>query len=540
MGKNEQLYYGGTIITVDETRPTAEAVAVKDGIIVYVGSHAGCRAALGATPELIDLKGSVLLPGFIDTHLHPPMMILFEMNLDLLEIDTLPKLQTLLLNQGAGDNTEQWLLGFQFDEQVLQGAKQTVRQFLDEVCPDRPLALITRDGHSVLANSKAMKIAGVTKSTLEPKGGEIGHLASGELSGIFRETALPILMGAMPMPPLESILSAGIRVFDRIASCGITSAGMILQTDSEGVAGDQGAYDIALMEMMLVHVPINLYSLLVTADISKIVDWKKSALNQAVGSLARTIGGVKFWADGTFSSCTAFMEQPFSDFPDRRGFLIHTEAEMYQRMTTAHKAGMQIAIHSIGDAATRVCIDLFKQLFSEFPKPNCRHRLEHASQLSAEMIADMVRLKLVVSTQPLFIHSEKALLPKRLGPDRIKWTYPFRSLLDAGVIVAGASDSPIEDVNVLRAIGCCVDREGFETQQTITTEEAIRMFTLDAAYAQFEESSKGSLSAGKRADLVILDRNPLSVLPEQIKNIRIEKTICGGKTIFAGHQKEAG
>jgi len=537
MEKNEQLYYGGTILTVDKACPTAEAVALKEGIIVNVGSYASCRETLGASPELFDLKGSVMLPGFIDTHLHPPLMIIFELNLNLLKINSVEKLQILLSNEAAGDETEQWLLGLQFDKQVLQSVKQPVRQFLDGVCPNQPVVLITRDGHSVLANSKAMEVAGITKSTLEPDGGEIERLPSGEPSGIFRETALPLLMGAMPMPPLESILSGGIRVFDRIASTGITSAGMILQTDSEGVAGDQGAYDMALMEMLLAHIPINLYSLLVTKDISKIGDWQKSALNQPAGSLGRSIGGVKFWADGTFSSCTAFMEQPFSDFPDRRGFLIHTPKEMYERMVKAHQAGMQIAIHSIGDASTRVCLDLFKQLLNEFPKPDCRHRLEHASQLSAELIAEVARLKLVVSTQPLFIHSEKGFLPKRLGLDRIKWTYPFRSLLDAGIVVAGASDSPIEEVNVLQAIGCCVDREGFETQQAITTEEAIRMFTLDAAYAQFEESIKGSISTGKRADLVILDQNPLTVSPEQIQNIQIEKTICGGKIIYDDHHK---
>jgi len=207
---------------------------------------------------------------------------------------------------------------------------------------------------------------------------------------------------------------------------------------------------------------------------------------------------------------------------------------MYSRMAAAHNAGEQIAIHSIGDASTRTCVDLFDRLLKEYPNSAHRHRLEHASQLDSQLIKDIARLNLVVSTQPMFIHSEKKWLPKRLGPERIKWTYAFRSLLDAGVIVAGASDAPIEELNVLQAIGCCVTRDGFVPQQGITVEEAIRLFTINAAYAQFEESVKGSLSTGKRADMVILDKSLISVLPHEIKNIQIKQTICGGTPIYTG------
>jgi predicted amidohydrolase YtcJ len=537
MENNEQLYFGGTIITVDEARPKVEAIAIRNGIIVSTGSYADCRAALGSSPQLIDLKGSVMLPGFIDTHLHPPVMIFFQMNLDLGGVASLSELQDTMSKHAGGDDTGEWLLGLQFDEMVLHGAKRSIREILDGVCLHRPVAIITRDGHSVLANSKAISTAGVSGSTPDPEGGKIEHLPSGELSGVFRETAMSILTQAIPLPPLESIISAGIRVFERIASYGITSVGMMLQTGSEGIAGDQGVFDLPLMEMLLEHIPINLYSLLVVDDITKMATWKQSALNQPAGNRDRTIGGIKFWADGAFGSCTAFMDQPFSDFPQRNGFLIHPPEKMYERMAAAHKAGEQIAIHTIGDASTRVCLDLFERLFREFPDINSCHRLEHASQLNEELIADIARLNLVVSTQPLFINSEKEWLPKRLGPERIQWTYPHRALLDAGVVVAGASDAPIEETNVLQAISCCITREGFEPQQAITPEEAIRMFTQDAAFAQNEEAIKGSLCDGKRADLVILDKNPLSVPADQIPYIQVEKTVCGGKIIYCAEGK---
>ena len=407
MENNEQLYFGGTIITVDEAFPKVDAIAVRDGIIVRTGSYADCKAALGSSPQLIDLKGSVMLPGFIDTHLHPPLMIFFEMNLDLAEVDSLSELQDIISKYAAGDDAGQWVLGLQFDEMALQGTKQSVREILDGACPHKPAAIITRDGHSILANSKAISAAGVSGTTLDPEGGKIEHLPSGELSGIFRETAMSILTQAIPLPPFESIISAGIQVFERIAGYGITSVGMMLQTGSEGIAGDQGVYDLPLMEMLLEHIPLNLYSLLVVDDVTKLATLKQSALNQPAGNRDRTIGGIKFWADGTFGSCTAYVDQPFSDFPDRSGFLIHPREKMYERMKAAHKAGEQIAIHTIGDASTRVCLDLFERLFREFPDIECRHRLEHASLLNEELIVDIARLNLVVSTQPLFIKSEK-------------------------------------------------------------------------------------------------------------------------------------
>jgi len=286
------------------------------------------------------------------------------------------------------------------------------------------------------------------------------------------------------------------------------------------------------MEAAIDLIPVSLYGLLVAHDFAPFEKARKTRLHQDKIGAGHRIGGLKFFADGTFASCTAYMNQPFSDRPDTRGFMMHNADEMYQRMVMAHNADLQIAIHTIGDASSRICVDLFERLLSEYPRTDHRHRLEHASQLDEGLIADIARLNLVVATQPLFIHSEKAWLHKRLGKDRTGWTYPLRALWDAGVIVAGGSDAPIESMSALHAIQCCVDREGFEVQQAISVDEAIRMFTLNAAYAQFEDSVKGSIRTGKRADLVILSDHPGTVPTDQIKNIRVEQTICAGKVIY--------
>ncbi len=534
MTRNEQLYFGGEIYTVDASNPTVDALAVKNGTIVAVGIKSDCRSALGSTPELIDLKGSVMLPGFIDTHLHPPLMILFEMNTDLSKVTSLGELKSIVTKEAKRETGKDWIMGLQFDEHLLVPPRLPNRHDLDAACSDRPVLIVKRDGHTIIGNTVAIEVAGVSALTADPEGGKIEREDDGYPSGVFSETAMSILLEKMPFPELKTIMDAGISVFDRISKHGITSVGMILQTDEEGVSGSQGVYDIPLLEMLLDHIPINLYTLLVTKDVEKITSLKQSSFHKRELANGRRIGGLKFWADGTFSSCTAYMQQPFSDFPDRKGFLIHTPEEMYNRMVAAHNAGEQIAIHSIGDASTRVCVDLFDRLLKKYPNKSHRHRLEHASQLDSQLIKDIARLNLVVSTQPMFIHSEKKWLAKRLGPERIRWTYAFRSLLDAGVTVAGASDAPIEALNVLQAIGCCVTRDGFEPQQRITAEEAVRLFTINAAYAQFEETVKGSLNEGKRADMVILDKNPVSVPPHEIKNIQIKQTICGGISIYTG------
>ena len=527
-----QLYFGGQIYTVDDRQPQVEAVAVADGRILAAGSLEECRSALGPSHQSLDLNGAIMLPGFIDTHIHPPMMIMYEMGADLTRVETIEKLQQRLRTMVDRDQSSNWVMGFQFEEEHLQQPELPTRHDIDKACPDRPAFVLKHDCHMIIANTQAIEAANVSASTRDPEGGRIDREPDGCPTGVFRESAMHHILRAMPLPDNRAISKAADAVFGRIAAHGITSAGMILQTDEEGVSGAQGINDIPLMEAVIDTIPVNLYGLLVAHDYAPFDRARKTSLHVETIGDGHRIGGLKFFADGTFASCTAYMNQPFADRPETRGFMMHRVDEMYQRMVMAHKAGLQIAVHSIGDASNRICVDLYERLLNEYPRADHRHRLEHASQLDEGLIADIARLNLVVATQPLFIHSEKSWLHKRLGTDRTGWTYPLRALFDAGITVAGGSDAPIESLSVLHAIQCCVDREGFEVQQGIGVDEAIRMFTLNAAYAQFEDSVKGSITAGKRADLVILSDHPGAVPVDQIKNIRVERTIGGGKVIY--------
>ncbi len=529
MPSGGELYFGGDIYTVDDSCPDAESVAVRDGRIAAVGSAAACRAVLGHEFTSVDLKGRALLPGFIDTHLHPVMLVYFDMNVDLSGVTSMDELHTRLraaADQAAGDS---WVVGLRFEDQDLVPPRLPTRHDLDVVCRDRPLIVVKHDGHMVIANSKAIEAAGVSASTPDPEGGTIDREPNGRPAGAFRETATALPLNALPPPDIDALSATARTSFAKLASHGITSAGVILQTDEEGPGGAAGAFDTLAMQMFLPHVPFTVYGLLIARDIERVVAALDSQLHDPVAG--HRIGGVKIFADGTFGSRTACMRAPFSDAPDRTGFMTTSEDEIYRRMVAAHTRGLQIAIHAIGDEANRRCIQLYDRLLAEYPRPDHRHRLEHASLLDAAMIRDLGRLGLIVSTQPMFIHSEKDWLPKRLG-ERVKDVYPLRALVEAGVKVAGASDTPVESPDVLHAIQCCVTREGFQPQQCITAAQAVRMYTLDAAFAQCQETLKGSISVGKRADLVILSANPVAVAPDAIRDVRIERTIVAGRTVF--------
>jgi hypothetical protein len=460
------------------------------------------------------------------------MLAYFETNVDLRHATTIEELQEMIVIAAGKATGDAWVVGLQFDEQNLDSPRFPTRHELDTACSDRPVMIVKHDGHTVFANTAAIETADVTASTADPDGGVIEREPDGYPAGPFLEEASLLIKDKVPLPDIELFVEGARSSFTRLASYGITSVGAVMQAGEEGPAGADGAFELAIMQMLLEHIPINLYGLLIANKLEQLTAARDTGLHRDKIGAGHRIGGIKIFADGTFGSCTAFMDKPFADRPDTRGFLTHDVEEIYRRMVLAHVAGFQVAIHAIGDAGNRTCIELYDRLLGEYPVSEHRHRIEHASQLNADIIEDIARIGLVVSSQPQFIHSERSWLPRRLGTERLKWTYPYRSLVESGVRVAGASDGPIESTDVLHSIECCVTREGFVPEQCITSEQAVRMFTIDAAYAQFEDSVKGSITPGKRADLVVLSRNPVSVPPSEIRDIDVEQTICGGQVIY--------
>ena len=520
------LYRGGTILTLESGQ--AAALATAGDRIVAVGGEAECRAALGeGAAEEVDLGGGCLLPGFIDTHLHPIGLLYFDMHADLRGVDSIAAVQERLRAAAARLAPGEWLVGLQLEDADLAERRLPTREELDAACPDRPLVVMKHDGHSACGNSAALAAAGIDAATPDPPGGHIERDARGAPSGACREAAAQRLFGVVPSPSLERLQATAQATFERLAAHGITSIGAILQTDEEGPGGASGQLESLAMQLLLEQAPFSIYSILIGREVDGALAARGSALQAPAAG--HRVGGYKIFADGTFGSCTACMREPFSDRPASRGYLTLERDEILRRMRAAHDAGLQICVHVIGDGAVETVVELFEQLLAERPRADHRHRLEHASLVPPALVPRLARLGLVVSTQPLFIHSEKHWLHRRLGDARARYTYPLRSLVEGGVVVAGASDAPVESTDVLHAIQCCVTREGFEPQEALTAAQALDLFTRAAAHAQFEEAEKGTLAVGKRADLVWLDANPLTVPPDRIAAIRVLRTVRGGR-----------
>lgn len=537
-----RLYRGGEVVTMEPARPSARALATAGARILVVGDEAECRAALRAAGhtqvEEVDLAGGALLPGFIDTHLHPIPVAIFELTPDLSSARSIGEVVERLRAAAAACGPDEWVFGMQLDDEALAERRLPTRHELDRVSAARPVVVLERDGHCSIGNSAALAAAGITRETPDPPGGRIDREPDGAPAGACREAAGQLLLGGLPAPPLERVREAARRAFRRIASHGITSVGAVLQSDEEGPAGAAGAVELVAMQLLLEEAPFCTYAIVIGKTAEAAESARATALEDPPAG--RRVGAFKIFADGTFGGRTACMHQPFADAPDDAGFLVHDEDVLYRRMQDAHRRGLQVCIHAIGDRAVTRSLDLYERLLAEHPRPGRRHRIEHASLVAPDEARRMARLGIAVSTQPLFVHSEKAWLHERLGTERARHAYPLRDLLDAGVRVGGASDAPIESTCVLHAIQCCVTREGFEPAQGISPVEALRLFTSEAAWLQFEEDEKGTLAPGKRADLVQLGASPLAVAPERIGAIEVRRTVvAGADTYRADHGARA-
>jgi predicted amidohydrolase YtcJ len=527
------LYSGAEVVTREPRQANAAALAIAGQRILHVGSVAECRAALRSAEvgdsEEIDLGGGCILPGFIDTHLHPIGLVYFDMNADLRGVRSIAALQELLRRAAGRLARGEWLVGLQLEDEALAERRLPTARELDTACPNNPTVVMEHDGHSAVGNSAALAAAGITADTPDPAGGRIARDPHGVPIGPCFESAAQRLFGIVPSPGLERLTPAAHASFARLAAYGITSAGVVLQTDAEGPGGEAGRLESLAMTLLLDQACFSTYAILIGGSVDAAVAARTSPLHDPAAG--RRVGGFKIFADGTFGSCTAHMREPFADRPGELGFATLSQDAIFARMREAHRAGLQICVHAIGDAAITDCLALFERLLDEAPRADHRHRIEHASLLPPDLIVRIAKLGLCVSTQPLFIHSEKGWLDRRLGA-RARYAYPLRALIDAGVMVGGASDAPVESLDVLHAIQCCVTREGFHADQSITAAQAVDLFTRNAAFLQFEEHEKGTLASGKRADLVVLDANPLRVPVERISAIRVRRTVCGGRTTY--------
>jgi len=521
----------GSVWTVNPDQPWAEAVAVKGEKIMEVGSTAEVKKAVGNKTQVIDLNGDLVLPGFIDSHTHFLDGGFSLLSIQLREVKNREEFVSRIKKRAAEMEKGEWILNGNWDHQSFDTPELPRKEWVDGVAPHNPVCINRYDIHMVLANSLALKIAGITRETLSPEGGEIlKDRRTGEPTGILKDAAMELVMKHIPEPSLQVKMKAAEVALERAAECGVTSV------HDMASAGNIEVYQELLKERRLTS------RLCVYISIEEFDLYQKLMPETLKGSTFLKIGGLKGFVDGSLGSSTALFFEPYADDDEKTG-LFHSqmfpEGVMERRILEADKAGLQVAIHAIGDKANHVLLDILKKAMAQGGERDRRWRIEHAQHLLSEDIERMAKLRIIASVQPYHAIDDGRWAEKKIGKERCRTTYAFKSLLEKGAVLACGSDWTVAPLDPMTGIYAAVTRrtldgkhpEGWFPEQKIPLEEAVRGYTLNGAYAEFSERIKGSIEAGKLADLVVLTQNIFEIPPEEIQNTRVKMTIVNGEII---------
>lgn len=517
------------IRTMDAKRSIAKSIAVLNGRIVAIGSDADTKSLIGTKTRVINAGGNLVLPGFNDAHVHflSTGAQLAQVNLRTSKSpeEFVQRLKEFVATQPKG----RWIQGGRWDHENWTPANLPTAAMIDAVTPDNPVFVSRLDGHMSLANSLAMKLAGVDQNTKDVAGGMIVRDATGNPTGIFKDTAEGVIDRVIPDDSFDQKLEFTKAATDYSASLGVTSV------QDMGAGDDVGVYQESMRRGVL-HTRI--YGCSPLADFKR---WERTGLHYAFGNPMLRVGCLKGYADGSLGSTTAWFFDPYLDAPETSGLpRADVTTTMKQNIVDADKAGLQVMIHAIGDRANATILDYYENAATVGGPRDRRYRIEHAQHLRQRDIPRFGQLKVVASMQPMHIIDDGRWAWKRVDAGRLKGTYAFRTLLDSGAVLAFGSDSPVASLNPLEAIYAAVTRRtkddknpnGWIPEQKITVDEAVRGFTWGSAYAEFQENDKGTLEVGKLADLVIISEDIFTIDPVKIWNTKILTTIVDGKVVY--------
>lgn len=509
--------------------PVPTSVATLGDRIIAVGSDADCVAALPTDHEIVDVGGRTLSPGLVDAHLHPLIMAVFEQQLLLDQCGCLADVFDLVAERALQGDDGTAIMGFQLDDAVLAERRLPTAIELDACGRGRPVILVRRDGHHAVASTSALVAAGFDRPGNEPAGGVVERDASGRPIGLVRENAVAPLLALMPDLDLDG-LALGVDAWaDRLVRQGVTGISAICQTTAEGPSGVAGELEVYGWEMFVDRVPFDVQTILVAPDLAAVDAARSTSLHAP--ARRRRVDAVKLFIDGTLGGHTACMHQPFSDRPETAGMRTMDSDEAERRTREAHARGLAVCVHAIGDRANREAAEMFRRVVADDPGPH-RHRVEHASVLDDPTVELLAELGVSAVVQPISLRSERHWLRRRVGDERMMRTYPFRSLLDAGVNVAGSSDAPIERTDPFAAMAAATERMAGHEPQAISATEALGLYTTGAARARGCETDQGAIRVGGLADLVVLSADPRTSSPDQLERIDVLSTVIGGAECY--------
>jgi len=516
------------IWTGNSIQPYADAIAVNKDTIIFVGDSVGIKKFISNSTQIIDAQGATVTPGFIDAHVHfidggsnLASVQLRDANTKILFLQRIKDFANTI---PAGD----WILGGDWD-QTLWGGEMPDRSWLDSITPNNPVFINRLDGHMVVANSLALKAANINAATKDITGGEIARDNKGNLTGILKDNAQDLVYKVIPTSPDAVLDKALDAAMNYVASKGVTSV------HSMGTWSDVATYKRAqksnrLKTRIYANVPLRTWQQL-----------RDEVAKNGHGDAWLHIGGLKGFVDGALGSHTAMMMQPLLDKPNLKGLYITPLDSLYYFTSQADKAGLQVMVHAIGDEAIHQQLNIYERVEKENGTRDRRFRIEHAQHIAPSDISRFASLNVIASMQPYQIIDDGRWAEKLLGHKRSETTYAIRSLVDTKAIIAGGSDWPVSPPTPLEGIYGAVTRRtldekqpnGWIPEQKISVEEALRCYTYNAAFAEFEETHKGTLQVGKLADIVILDADIFKIAPEKIRDMHVVKTIVGGKIIYS-------
>ena len=522
------------IYTVDKQHPKAEAVAVIRERIVALGSSAEIDLWRGPQTKVIDADGKLVLPGFNDSHVH---FIQGGAQLDqvnLTDVATPEEFTRRIAAQATKIPKGEWILGGRWDETKWPTAQLPTKELVDPVTGDTPIFVERYDGHEALANSAAMKLGGVNAKTPDVPGGVIVRDASGNPTGIFKDAAQELINKAIPAMSHERRMRAARRALEHAASLGVTSV-QHMNPEFADVAVYSELEEKSELITRIYAVPME----------TNWQDQAKVGIRRAWGSSYLRLGAVKGYADGSLGSRTAYMFEPFADDLGNRGLLsdeMHPPSAMRDRLMQADAAGLQLRIHAIGDRAISMILDIFSDIEREHGYHDQRFTIEHAQHMAPKDFERFAKLHVIASMQPYHAIDDGRWAEKRLGRERARYSYAWRSFLDHGVTLAFGTDWPVAPLNPMLGLYAAVTRAtldsknpgGWIPEEKITLPEAVETYTIGSAFAEFQEHEKGSITPGELADMVILNDNIFDLKPEAIQNTKVETTIVGGNVVYGG------
>jgi predicted amidohydrolase YtcJ len=528
------LLIHGHIVTMNPKQPVAEAIAITGDGISWIGSDRDAQALSRSAKKTIDLHGVTVLPGIIDAHTHLVELGKSLLRLNLKDVASPEAAIAQVKARAQSTPPGQWILGWGWDEGQW-ASHYPDNEALSKAVPDHPVYLVGLHGFAAWANKRALQLSSITKNTTDPENGKIvRNEKTGEPTGILLNRAQELVERQIPPMTLKQTKEAVLKAAEVCIRNGLTSihearvSGTMVQAYWELTEDNQ--------------MPLRIYAMLDGADKSLVQEWLMRGPHLDPRERF-TIRAFKLFADGALGSRGAWMVEPYSDAPQTKGVVTTPEAQIESLTREALKRGFQVATHAIGDAANRMTLDAYEKAMHEVPAArDPRLRIEHAQVLAPQDIPRFAQLHVIPSMQPTHCTSDMPWAEKRVGPERIKGAYAWQSLAKTGVHLPLSSDFPGETLNPFYGIYAAITRQdpqgnppgGWHPEQRLTLDQALRGYTIEAAYAEFEEESKGSLESGKLADLIVIDKDitKLAATPKEILTIQVLKTIIGGKVVY--------